>query len=139
LFFVLVVVLWGVVVVLVFLWGVLVGGRSWLVSQGINPTVVLVGNMIVWGATMLSLFVLLRGERTAKPQTFVRSMYASFMLRFFLILIAAFAYIMTAKKEVNKPALMILGGLYILYAALEISAMMRSLKNKRNAQERSSS
>ena len=124
--------------VFVFVTGIIVAGRSWLISQGIDPTVLLVGNIIVWGATMLSLFVLMRGERATRPQAFVRSMYGSFLLRFFLILIAAFAYIMTAKKEVNKPALMILGGLYILYAGLEISALMRSLKNKNNAPERSS-
>jgi hypothetical protein len=110
-----------------------VAGRSWLLSQGIEPAVLLAGNIVIFAATFISLLVLLKGERTTNPQSFVRSMYASFLLRFFLILIAAFIYIMTAKKDVNKPALMICAGLYILYAGLEISALMRSLKNKKNA------
>ena len=88
---------------------------------------------MIWLATLISLFVLIRGERTTQPQAFVRSMYGSFLIRFFLILIAAFVYIMTAKKNVNKPALVICAGLYILYAGLEISALLRSLKNKKTA------
>jgi hypothetical protein len=111
----------------------IVAGRSWLAQQGVNPTVALVGNVIIWAATILSLLILLRGEKTTNPQFFVRSMYASFLFRFFLILAAAFVYIMTAKKEVNKPALMLCAGLYILYAGLEISALMKSLKRKPDA------
>ncbi len=110
-----------------------IAGRTWLIGQGIDPDVLLVGNFIVCAATVVSLFILLRGGSSANPQSFVRSMYASFLIRFFIILIAAFIYIMTAKKAVNKPALMICAGLYILYAGLEISALLRSMKKKKDA------
>ena len=121
------------ILVFVFMTALAVAGRAWLLSQGIDPAVLLIGNIVIFAATLISLLVLLKGERTTNPQSFVRSMYGSFLIRFFLILIAAFIYIMTAKKDVNKPALVICGGLYILYAGLEISALLRSLKSKKNA------
>lgn len=119
--------------VFVIITAIIVAGRAWLLGQGIDPTVLLAGNIVIWFATIISLMVLLRGEKANNPQTFIRSMYGSFLIRFFLILVAAFIYIMTAKKNVNKPAIVICAGLYILYAGLEISALLRSLKNKKNA------
>jgi hypothetical protein len=121
------------VLVFVVITALVVGGRAWFLEQGIDPRVTLAGNIIIWTATILSLFILLRGGRSANPQSFVRSMYGSFLIRFFLVLAAAFAYIMIQKKEVNKPALILCAGLYILYAGLEIAAMMRYLKLKKNA------
>lgn len=117
----------------------LVAGRSWLAREGVDAAVALAGNFIIWIATLASLLILFRGENKDRPQVFVRAMYASFLLRFFVILVAAFIYIMAAKKDVNKPALMICAGLYVLYAGLEIAAIMKSLKQGSHAKERSSS
>ena len=55
------------------------------------------------------------------------------MIKFFICAIAAFVYIMAAKKNVNKPGLFICMGLYIVYTSLEISSVMKLLKQKKNA------
>ena len=118
--------------VFVALTAAIVVSRSWLMSQGIDPLVLLIGHIVIFAATFISLLVLLRGEKTSRPQVFVRSMYGSFMIRFFVILIAAFIYIFTAGKAINKPALVICAVLYIVYAAMEITMMTRSLKGKKD-------
>ena len=52
------------------------------------------------------------------------------MIKFFVCLIAAFIYFMLAKKNVNKPALIICMGLYIVYTVLEVAALQKLLKQK---------
>lgn len=60
-------------------------------------------------------------------------MYGSFLIKFFVIALAAVIYIMMARKNVNKPALMICAGLYVLYAGIETSALMKMAKLKKDA------
>jgi len=89
--------------------------------------------IILFLVTMSSYFLSLRGLRSTNPNAVVRSVYGSFMIKFFACAIAAFIYIMTAKKNVNKPALFICMGLYIVYSFIEVSILTKLSKQKKNA------
>ncbi len=102
-------------------------------KNGIDGTVLLVGNFIIFIATALSFWVSQRSMNSTNPNSSVRSLYGSFMIKFFLLAIAAFVYIMAVKKNVNKPALMICMGLYLVYTFLEVSSLQKLLKQKKNA------
>ena len=113
--------------------GFLVAGRSILAKGQIDQEVFLVGNLIVF-ATVISSFLLLKKATTSpNPQVFVRAMYGSFIIKFFVLALVAFIYIMDVKKNVNKPALFGCIGLYFIYTFLEISAILKLLKEKKNA------
>lgn len=113
--------------------GFLVAGRSILAKGQIDQEVFLVGNLIVF-ATVISSFLLLKKATTSpNPQVFVRAMYGSFIIKFFVLALVAFIYIMAVKKNVNKPALFGCIGLYFIYTFLEISAILKLLKEKKNA------
>ncbi len=107
-------------------------GKNWLVKKGVDHEVLIGGNGILFLATLLSFLVYFRSLNAKSPSASVRGMYGSFMIKFFACLIAAFAYIMIAKKNVNKPALIICLGLYIIYTAIEVSALQKLLKQKKN-------
>ena len=110
--------------------GFLVAGRSILAKGQIDQEVFLVGNLIVF-ATVISSFLLLKKATTSpNPQVFVRAMYGSFIIKFFVLALVAFIYIMAVKKNVNKPALFGCIGLYFIYTFLEISAILKLLKEK---------
>ncbi|MBC7873266.1 MAG: hypothetical protein H7Y01_04680 [Ferruginibacter sp.] len=102
-------------------------------KPGIDGEVLLIGNFILMVATSLSFVVSQRSLRSANPGASVRSLYGSFMIKFFVIAIAAFIYIMVAKKNVNKPALLICMGLYLVYTFMEVSSLQKLLKQKKNA------
>jgi hypothetical protein len=108
-------------------------GKSWLLKQGIQPEVVIVGNMLLF-IISLSAFLLTK-KSFAKPggNAFIRAIYGSFMLKFFVLAIAAFIYIMIAKKNVNKPGLILCAALYFIYTVLETRALMKMLKQNKNA------
>lgn len=122
-----------VVLLFVLLNGFFIVGKNWLVNKGVDHEVLIVGNLILFVATALSFFIYQRSLKSPNPQASVRGMFGSFMVKFFLCLIAAFVYIMVEKKNVNKPALIICMGLYIIYTIAEVSALQKILKQKKNA------
>jgi hypothetical protein len=110
-----------------------IAGKNLLIKNGIDHEVLIAGNLVLFLATVLSFIVYQRSLKPANPNASIRGMYGSFMIRFFVCLIAAFVYIMVAKKNVNKPALIICMGLYIIYTVIEVSVLQKLLKqNKGN-------
>jgi hypothetical protein len=107
--------------------------HDWLVKKGVNNDVLIIGNLILFIATLLSFMIYVRSLKFSGGGAAVRGMYGSFMIKFFTCLVAAFAYIIVAKKDVNKPALIICMGLYIVYTVIEISSLQKLLKQKKNA------
>ncbi len=107
-----------------------IAGKNWLLKKGVNHEVLIGGNLVLFLATALSFFVYQRSLKSTNPQASVRGMYGSFMIKFFLCLIAAFIYIMLAKKNLNKPALIICMGLYIVYTVIEVAVLQKLLKQK---------
>lgn len=107
--------------------------HDWLVKKGVNNDVLIIGNLILFVATLLSVVVYLSSLKSSSGGAALRGMYGSFIVKFFICLVAAFAYIMVAKKEVNKPALIICLGLYIVYTVIEVSSLQKLLKQKNGA------
>jgi hypothetical protein len=95
--------------------------------------VLLGGNGLLMLVSMLAYILMRKAVISNNPQAFVRAIYGSFMLRFFLVAIAAFIYIMVVKKAVNKPALIACAGLYIIYTAIETRSLMKMLKQNKHA------
>ena len=117
----------------VILSGFFVSSRALLEKWGMDQAVLIIGNLILFFATFFSFWLGSRGLKTNNPQAIVRSVYGSFIVKFFILIIAALAYIMMAKKNVNKPALFVGMGLYIVYTFFEVYILLKSPKRKNNA------
>lgn len=122
-----------VIIVFVILNVFFIAGKTVLEKWDADQTVLITGNLVLFAATLVSYWLGRRGLRSNNPQAFVRSVYASFIVKFFILVIAAFVYIMMAKKNVNRPALFACMFLYIVYTFLEVSALMRLNRKKENA------
>ena len=107
-------------------------GLELLNHFGLNGKVLGIGNTIVYLATVLSYFLGLRGLGSANPHAFVRSVYVSIMLKFFICLHAALIYIITYRSNINKPAIFVCMGLYLVYTFIEVRILMEKLKEKPN-------
>lgn len=108
-------------------------GKSWLEKNSVDQSVLIAGNLLLFLVSLTAFLITYRSLRSSNPQAFVRAMYGSFMIKFFLIAIVAFVYIMIARKNVNKPGLIACGVLYIVYTVLETGALMKLLKQRKNA------
>ena len=99
----------------------------------VDWNVVFLGNSLLFLITFVSFSLAQRGLKNPNPHAFVRSVYGSVMIKLFACIIAAFVYISIYKSNLNKAALFICMGLYLVYTFLEISALMKLLKQKKNA------
>ena len=100
---------------------------------GFEYSVLVFGNLIVFGVSLLSYWMAVRGLTTKNSHAFFRWVYGSVMIKLLLLAGVAFVYIMMNKKEVNKPGLFFCMGLYVIYTFIEVSALMKVNKQKTNA------
>ena len=121
----------GILFVLVGL--IVITGKGLLNKWGVDLTVLVIGNLVLFLATSVSFAISYKGLKSANPHAFVRSVYGSVMIKFFVFAIAAFIYIQSAKAAVNKPALFVCMGLYLVYTFLEVSVLTKLLRKKADA------
>lgn len=119
--------------VFVFLTAFFVTAQSWLQKQGVSQEVLIAGNLLLFIVSLVAFILTNKALSSSNPQAFVRAMYGSFIIKFFVLAIAAFVYIMVTKKNVNKPALIACAALYIIYTGIETRALLKLLKQKKNA------
>ena len=106
--------------------------KNMLARWHADQEVLLYGNIAIFLITILSFFIARSGLSNKNPHAFVRSVYGSIMLKLFLCLILAFAYIAIYRSGLNKPALFVCMGFYLLYTAFEVAALMKLLKGRTN-------
>ena len=104
-----------------------------LEDWGFDYTVLVFGNLMIFGISFLSYWMAVKGLTTKNNHAFFRWVYGSIMIKLFLLAGVAFIYIVMNKKEVNKPSLFFCMGLYIIYTFIEVSALMKVSKQKTNA------
>jgi hypothetical protein len=119
--------------IFVFLTGFFVASKNMLARWNVDQDVLVIGNLILLIVTLVSYLLLHRGIQSPNPYSFVRAMYVSFIIKFLIIVLAVFTYIMIAKSNVNKPALIACMFLYLLYTFIEVSVLTKLMKKKKNA------
>lgn len=103
--------------------------EAWNVSQD----VLIYGNVFLFVLTFVSFLIARKGLFHQNPHAFTRSVMGSIMVKMFLAAAAAFAYISVNGKGLNKAALFICMGLYLVYTFMEVSALTRLLRQKPHA------
>lgn len=106
--------------------------KAGIARYGIDNWVVAGGNALLFLVSMIAFFLTARSFQNKNPQAFVRAMYGSFMIKFFLVVVAAFTYIIIVKNDVSKMALGVCALLYIIYTIFEIRGLNRLLKANKN-------
>ncbi|HRF19446.1 MAG TPA: hypothetical protein PK977_14825 [Chitinophagaceae bacterium] len=69
---------------------VAVAGKEWLAHYHIDWRVVAVGNFLLLDVGLTGLFIMMKTLKSSNPQAFVRAMYGSFIIKFFVLAVAAF-------------------------------------------------
>ena len=112
-------------------------GRNTLGEWNVDQKVLIAGNILLFVITLISFLLAQRGLKSSNTHVFIRAVIGSIMIKLFVSIIAAFIYISVFKKQINKPALFICMGLYLIYTFLEVSILTKQLKLKSNAPQRS--
>lgn len=104
-----------------------------LTHWGFQQEVMLYGNLLLFIACLISFFMGASGLQSHHNPAFFRWVYGSFMVKLIFLVTVAVLYILSVKKNINKPGLFFCMGLYIVYTLLEVSGLMKLAKQKKNA------
>lgn len=104
-----------------------------LMTRGIDYRVLLTGNVLLFAVTAVSFFLYIKGLRNQNVQAFIRVMYGSLLIKFFVCLVAVLIYAMVARTAVNRGGILGDFVLYLLYTFLEVRTLLRISKKPKNA------
>jgi hypothetical protein len=99
-------------------------------KTAVDFRVLQVGNLLLFVLSFISLRMSSGALTHKNVQVFLRLVYGSFIMKFFVIAIGAFIYIAICKKNVNKPALFGCIGLYFIYTFIEVRTVIIQSKKK---------
>ena len=102
--------------------------RYMLPVSAVNFNVLLLGNLLLFLVGWISVRMSSKAVHHKNVQVFLRLVYGSFLMKFFVLAIAAFVYISVFRKEVNKPALFGCFALYIIYTFIEVRSVLKQSK-----------
>lgn len=125
--FVPVIVLFAMITTLIFVL------KPFLKSNGFDIIFLLAGNLILFTLSISGFLIQMRGLRSANTHVFIRGIYASLLLKMFIILIAVLIYVFINRENVNKPSLFTCMALYILYTATEVKQLLKIARKKSDA------
>lgn len=110
------------------IWVILKLGETWWNQLGVNLPVLHGGHLILWLITLLTYRMAARSFSNPNPQVSVRALMGGMLVKFLVISLAAFIYIIFQRKQVNIPALVGAAILYIIYTVLETNWLLKALK-----------
>lgn len=102
-----------------------------------SRTVMLVGNFILFAATLVSFQMYRRSLANNNVHAFLRLIYGGMFAKMMICLFAALIYIMIAKKDVSKGAIFGCMFLYFVYTLMEISIIMKLSRKEKYVKDRS--
>ena len=106
-------------------------GRDFLTRKGFDVDALIIGNIVLFAAGAVSFLVVQRGITGKNNHAFIRRIYGGFIGKLMIILGGVVIYI--SAFTVNKPALMVLLGLYLVYTVAEVRSLMKLNSAQRNA------
>jgi hypothetical protein len=104
-----------------------------LASWGVDQQVVMIGNMILFIVSLLSLFLYQRAMVHPNTTGFLKNTYSGLFLKLLTCVFAIMLYIFLARDHVNKPGIFACIFLYFLYTLLEMRSLMQWNKDRTNA------
>lgn len=111
----------------------IVAGKKWLLQWGVDQAVVMVGNLLLFAVSLISLLLYQRAMAHPTTTGFLRNTYSGLFFKLLVCIFAVMLYVFIAKDQLNKPALFACIFLYFLYALLEMRSLMQWNKARRNA------
>lgn len=103
--------------------------KNLLTKYGLDREVLIVANIICVVINALAFFIQRKSLQNKNPSAFVRAVMGGILLKMMVCIIAVFIYVSTI-KTVNKLSILIAMGLYIVYMAIEIAAILKLNKQK---------
>ena len=121
------------ILIFILLTSFFITGKDFLISKGFDQEVLIIGNLFLFLITTVSFWMMSSAMKSKNTHAFMRNVYGGIIIKLFGCMILAAVYILSARKNVNKPALFACMFLYIIYTAIEVKALMKLSSEKTDA------
>lgn len=91
-------------------------------------SVLMTGNVVMALLSVITYFMV-KKTMNAKPEAFVRGVYGATFLKLMVCMASILLYAMLNKKDIHKPSLFVLFGIYAVYTAVETWLLGRLAKD----------
>jgi hypothetical protein len=122
-----------VILVFIFTNALLLGMKSQLAKWDIDQAVTIIGNLILFIVTFVSLTMYQRAMKQDSTSAFLRNTYSGLLVKLLVCMAAVLVYAMVVGNNINKGAIFTCMFLYFLYTFIEIRSLMRWNKERKNA------
>jgi hypothetical protein len=99
-----------------------------LSKSGLDPDILLAGNLFVFIITVFSFWMLLRGLKAKSTTAFLSSIYGSFIIKLAVSGLLTVSYAKLKGAEMNTPAIFSSLFLYLIYTFWEIKGLLAMLR-----------
>jgi hypothetical protein len=106
--------------------------KTFLHDHGFGIKFLLAANLLLFCLSQLAFFIQMRGLKSVNINAFIRSVYASLLIKIFIVIIALAIYLFMTKGKINRPSLFTSMALYILYTFIEVRQLMKISRRKTN-------
>jgi hypothetical protein len=96
-----------------------------------DPYVLLVANVLLFFISIFSMTIQLKGLNHKNPHVFVRSVMTGMLMKMAICLLAVFLYVYLSGNAYNKRGIFLSLFLYLVYLAVEVSAVIKLNKNRK--------
>jgi hypothetical protein len=124
---------WPIAITFILINALLLVGKRWAANFKMDIDIVIVGNIVLALATIISFMLYQRSLSNNQPQAFLRYIYSGMFIKMLICIFAAFIYIASV-DNVNKPAIFACMFLYFVYTFIEVSILLRQSKQDKNVQ-----
>ena len=122
-----------IVLLFIILNGLILTFKTFLENYGFDREFLIWANLFLFFISIGGFLLQRKGLQSPNPQAFVRDMYASMMFKMFICMIVVLIYVFLFRSKINKPGLFTAMGLYIVYTVVEVTALMKVARKKKNA------
>ena len=107
--------------------------NSHLAALGFELQFLLIANLLLFCLSLSGFFIQMKGLKSSNVHAFIRGIYASLMLKIFIVIIVLGIYLFISGGNVNKPSLFTAMALYLLYTFIEVKQLIKISRRKPNA------
>jgi hypothetical protein len=122
---------WNLISVFAILNGLIFLFKGQLINAGNHVWVLVTGNGLLAIITGISYFLTRRGLGQDNSHAFVRSVYASTLIKLMLCLFGIGIYVVVNRSHISKSTIFLLMGLYVVYTVFETFCLQKLLRRKK--------
>ena len=115
----------SIIIVFIILSGIFYGLNVYFPAFSFDA--LMVGNGIMAILSILT-FIIVKKQMSEKPEAFVRGVYGATFLKLMVCMAAILLYVLFDRKNIHKPSLFILFGIYAVYTTMETLLLMKLAK-----------